>query len=417
MKQRLSKELKRILSKKGLSVYGLSEELGIERTTLQKFLSGNRNMSPDVFRLILKTLNLPQEKCLELYNLFERDSMGEFVYQEHQKFLEINKDFNHFQKGRSYSLKSSKMMFDYEIDDLTLQFVDGNAQILSMIENLFIHEMKKEKDAHVIISLRKDYAILDQLIIRMDHADLTGGRIQNIIPIVNKKNVDNNLDVLKSVFYLGCLNCLQYEPYYYYTAAKKDDQSIIFPNYFITSKNLLLIDQDLKSAVVIDRQEVIDLYRKKALEIIADSKPLVKKSIIDSTLSKLDSFIYQSYEKKVEYIHAQVAIDFLKDKNPELKEARQKLFRRFLPEDGQEADVFLLRDQCFTSENLVQFKFSEDSYTFDIILECEACQKIVCLTIEELGIAKSFHDFIKYLPDSTYVYSQEEIQKWFKKTP
>jgi hypothetical protein len=32
-------------------------------------------------------------------------------------------------------------------------------------------------------------------------------------------------------------------------------------------------------------------------------------------------------------------------------------------------------------------------------------------------MAKSFQDFIKYLPDSSYVYSREEIQKWFKKTP
>ncbi|WKY43043.1 helix-turn-helix domain-containing protein [Eubacteriaceae bacterium ES2] len=417
MKQKLSKELKKLLTKKGLSVYGLSEELGIERTTLQKFLSGSRNMSPDIFRLLLKTLNLPQEKCLELYDLFERESMGELVYQEHQKFLEINKEFNHFQKGKGYSLKSSKMMFDYEIDNLSLKFVDGNAHILTTIENLFIREMKKEKDAHVIMSLHWDYAILDQLMIRMDHADLSGGLIQNIIPIVNKKNVDNNLDVLKSVFYLGCLNCLQYEPYYYYTSSKKDDQSVIFPNYFITSSNLLLIDQDFKSAVVIDRQEVINFYKNKALEIIADARPLVKKSIIEGAFSKLDSFVYKGYDQRVEYIHAQVAIDFLKAKNPEMKAARQELFHRFLPEDDREADVFLLRDQYFSSENLVQFMFSEDAYTFDIVFECEACQKIISLTIEELGIVKSFQDFIKYLPKSTYVYSQEEIQKWFKKTP
>lgn len=417
MKQKLSKELKKLLTEKGLSVYGLAEELGIDRTTLQKFLSGSRNMSPDIFRLLLKTFNLPQEKCLELYDLFERESMGEIVYQEHQKFLEINKEFNHFQKGKSYSLKSSKMMFDYKIEDLPLQFIEGNAHILTTIENLFIHEMKKEKDAHVIMSLHWDYAILDQLMIRMDQADLSGGLIQNIIPIVNKKNVDNNLDVLKSVFYLGCLNCLRYEPYYYYTSAKKDDQSVIFPNYFITSSNLLLIDQDLKSAVVIDRPEVIDLYRKKALDIITDSKLLVKKSIMDGDFSRLDSFIYEAYDKKLEFIHAQLAIDFLKDKNPEIKSARQELFHRFLPEDGQTADVFLLRDQYFSSENLVQFKFSEESHSFDIIFECADCQKIVCLTIQELGMAKSFQDFIKYLPDSSYVYSQEEIQKWFKKTP
>ncbi|MDK2936299.1 MAG: hypothetical protein PWP62_1307 [Eubacteriaceae bacterium] len=334
MKQKLSKELKKLLTEKGLSVYGLAEELGIDRTTLQKFLSGSRNMSPDIFRLLLKTFNLPQEKCLELYDLFEQESMGVLAYQEHQKFLEFNKDFNYFQKGKSYFIKSSKMMFDYKIEDLPLQFIEGNAHILTTIENLFIHEMKKEKDAHVIMSLHWDYAILDQLMIRMDQADLSGGLIQNIIPIVNKKNVDNNLDVLKSVFYLGCLNCLRYEPYYYYTSAKKDDQSVIFPNYFITSSNLLLIDQDLKSAVVIDRPEVIDLYRKKALDIITDSKLLVKKSIMDGDFSRLDSFIYEAYDKKLEFIHAQLAIDFLKDKNPEIKSARQELFHRFLPEDG-----------------------------------------------------------------------------------
>jgi hypothetical protein len=96
----------------------------------------------------------------------------------------------------------------------------------------------------------------------------------------------------------------------------------------------LLIDQDLKSAVVIDRPEVIDLYRKKALDIITDSKLLVKKSIMDGDFSRLDSFIYEAYDKKLEFIHAQLAIDFLKDKNPEIKSARQELFHRFLPEDG-----------------------------------------------------------------------------------
>ncbi|MGE4507092.1 MAG: helix-turn-helix domain-containing protein [Eubacteriaceae bacterium] len=417
MKNRFSIELKNLLNQKGLSIYGLSEEIGIERTRVQKFISGSRHMSLDVFRQIIKILDPAPDKCLELHQLYEWESAGELVFREHQKFIEIFKDFNHFQKEKSYFLKSSKMMFDYEIGDLPLSFVEGNAQILATIENLFIKEMKKEKDAHVIISLRWDYAMLEQLILRMDHADIEGGLVQNIIPIVNKKNIDNNLDALKSAFHLACLKNINYEPRFYYTASKKDDISVIFPSYIITSTNLMFIDHDLKSAVIIDRPEVIALYRKKALDILAQAKPLFKKTIMEEVVSNLPSFIYEGKDERIEYISAQAAIDFLKRVDPIQKDEREALIRKFLNENSQAASVFLLRDQSFASENQVQFRYTEKNRAFEILFVCLSSQKLLALKVQELGMAKSFQDFIKYLPDSSYVYSQEEIQKWFKKTP
>ncbi|WKY46417.1 helix-turn-helix transcriptional regulator [Eubacteriaceae bacterium ES3] len=418
MKNTLSKCFKELLDDNGQTIYGLAEILEIERTQLQKFFSGSRNLSRENFKILVDYFKPDQEKLYELLTLFEIESQGLYRYNEHYKFMDLLQTLSSFQDSKKDFLKSTRLPLNYEIEKLPLQFVEGNTQVISVIENLLFKEMQREQEAHVILSLRENYDLLNELLLRMDYMDLTGGVVQNLIPIVNNKKLENNLEALETAFMLGCLKNIKFEPYYYYTASKKGtDLSILMPNYFITSSNLLLIDDDLKSAVIVDRPEVIDYYKNKATSIIRQSQSLINRVETQCPINARACFIHEDENKKREYMIAQKAIDFLKEKDPENKMARRSLYEQILPDGENEPSVFLLRDQFISGKNSIVFKYNEESMDFEIIFECHHAKKIAGIRINEFGINKAFNEFVRHLPESVYIYSREEIEKWFKKAP
>ena len=72
------------LSENGLTIYKAASLAGVNRTTLQKVLSDERNASEELIQKLLSVLKLSPAEKAELKELFAIQLMGEDIYLQRQ---------------------------------------------------------------------------------------------------------------------------------------------------------------------------------------------------------------------------------------------------------------------------------------------------------------------------------------------
>ena len=76
--------LRKYISENGLTIYKAASLAGVNRTTLQKVLSDERNASEELIQKLLSVLKLSPAEKAELKELFAIQLMGEDIYLQRQ---------------------------------------------------------------------------------------------------------------------------------------------------------------------------------------------------------------------------------------------------------------------------------------------------------------------------------------------
>jgi hypothetical protein len=272
--------------------------------------------------------------------------------------------------------------------------------------------MGRHENAHVIMSINFKHYFLFELIMRLNSHN-QGGKIQNIIPLVNKKKLGNNLDILKTVLLLKSLDNIEYEPYYFYSGSKiYDDISIIVPNYFITSKQVITIDRDFESAIIYEDPEILDYYREKSQSILSKCALFVEKEPQKWLDEPLPSFVKLRKNNISEKFISFDRLESLLDLNSRPVEhdiisgQPQSLEKAGVPT----SDVFVLRDGLISCAKNLCVRYLVDKERVEFILVNEANLRMMKMTVKEIGIVIVFREFFNYLPQSIHVCSPEEIK-------
>ncbi len=413
MNQEIGSVLKEMIKEKNMTNFSLAKEVGVDRSTLQHFLSGKRRLNLEDLQKIMVALNLSKDKKKQLYSLYENDYDDREVINNSQDIFSLYDEIcTQTNQGKKWIETEEYQVKNQLISEKT-RIIKGKVRIQGIIRSCFMEEMSRFENACVIMSINFKHHFLYELIMRISFQNYHCGKIQNIIPLVNKKKLGNNLDILKTVLLLKSLNNIDYEPYYFYSGTKiYDDISIIVPNYFITSKQVITIDRDFESAIIYEDPEILDYYLKKSQAIISKCIPFVEKETLESADYPLSSF-----EKicKNNVIEKYIAFDqlelLLNQKENSIKKNTAADSSQTTEKDSVcISTLSVLRDGLVAGAKNLCIRYLVNAESVEFILNDEMKQSMEKLTINEIGIVIVFREFFNYLPHSVHICSPEEIK-------
>jgi len=412
MSQEIGNILKDLIKEKNMRNASLAKEIGVDRSTFQHFLSGKRKMNLEDLQKIMVILNLPKDKKKQLYTLFENEYDDREVLKNSQDIFSLYGEIYNQVDTEKKWVESEEYLVKNQLNLKKAQIIRGQVKIEGIIRSCFMEEMGMSENANVIMSINFKHYFLYELIMRISGQN-QGGKIQNIIPLVNKKKLGNNLDVLKMVLLLKSLDNIDYEPYYFYSGTKiYDDISIIVPNYLITSKQVITIDRDFESAIIYEDPEILDYYRNKSQSILSKCASFVEKEPIKWADYPLPSFEKVRKNNIAEKYIAFDQLESLLDRTNVPAEKDDTSGELQLLEKGSvcSTDVFVLRDGLITGAKNLCIRYLADEERVEFILVNEMNKSMLKLTINETGIVIVFREFFNYLPHSVHVCSPEEIK-------
>lgn len=411
MSQEIGNVLKDMIKEKNMTVFSLAKEVDVDRSTFQHFLSGKRKLNLEDLRKIMIALNLSKDKKKQLYTLYENEYDDREVLKNSQDIFSLFGEIDQLNPEKEW-VETEEYLVKNQLASEKARIIKGQVKIEGIIRSCFMEEMGRGANAHVIMSVNFKHYFLYDLIMRVNGQN-QGGKIQNIIPLVNKKKLGNNLDILKTVLLLKSLDNIDYEPYYFYSGTKiYDDISIIVPNYFITSKQVITIDRDFESAIIYEDPEILEYYREKSQSIFSKCEFFVEKELLNTIIYSPSSFEKIMKNNITEKYIAFDRLDSLIDQDHNSGEKANLTAQLQSPEKGcvRISETFVLRDGLITGNRNLCIRYLVNEERVDFILINETKSSILKLTVKEIGIVLVFREFFNYLPHSVHVCSPEEIK-------
>ncbi len=268
--------LKKYIAKSGYTVYSISYHSKVNRTTLQKILSGQRTLSQNILDKLLPFLQLSPDELQELNQAFHIYQIGEDRYLCHMylkalfetdlKTAYISKDAFHIRKHTDYDLPSHMpfLYFDrFKIYDAILSLYEQSAVGQEPTYIYAFTDFEDEFMSSLCRQLAADSRTDMKLIIRLHQSQ-------------DYKNNLYNLKILSKLLPLFLCENLP-SVYYYYAAYDEFSKEVaVFPYYIILPDYVVLLSPDFNAACICKDSATHAYYLQKYKDILRQSRPLIE---------------------------------------------------------------------------------------------------------------------------------------------
>lgn len=277
---KFSEKLKLIIEESGIKIYQLAKNSELDRTTIQRSITGERFPSLNFVEKLIDYLRLSPIEREELFELYSINKIGEKVYAGRKfikEMIELIATTHIVKENKSYSKKtltfSGKINADNEV--CTGQYIVNN-----IIRNVLEDEVLNNPSPEINICAPFSYSFLFDLLYQLYLGQNGNVTIKNIIKL-NKnphtfQNSNYNLEILSHVMPFAFSAGNGYQPYYYYdNFDEHNDIALFMPYYIITSNHLLTISADFKTAIFYNNESIVNTYKENFKIAITKSKPLI----------------------------------------------------------------------------------------------------------------------------------------------
>jgi transcriptional regulator with XRE-family HTH domain len=463
---RFSKKITELIEESGETIQSLAETGKINRTTLQRVKTGERLPTQKVFSGLCKALRLSNVESEELQTLLEITQVGERIYYNRQKIVEII--------AIIYELTTFQIPFSKEVKPKIgcdtspaardkIQIVSGSSSVLTMIEISIDRELFCGEHPHLKLAIPSHFESVYQHILgNQKHLILQD--VQSFPEIGNENAADPGLGALKTLIGLSLLDNVSYHSHYcYMSAGEIHEINVLFPYFILTSAEVITISRDFSRAIRYNDPELYSLYQKGFVSILQQTEPFIEESrdifavySLDTTyrirqvVEPLPCFAYYA-------THEMVANKVRKDMPfyEPLVAATNRFYDYFKQENRSMINVFSLKnlevfmedgsmyfpdDICYPftpaerlmltkqvrddieADNRKTYAFDEDKINLNSAVEFineatllhlilhyrKAGQQVYkTIKLKEENIVAAFDDFFRSLPGSSYVLSKE----------
>lgn len=424
----LEEQLKEQIKNNGYSMYSLSKESGINQTTLQRALNGERPISRENFDKIISHLRLTPMEQKKLENAYTISKIGEPDY----KKITFIKDLLEM-KPKNTTLMDSMLHFSpLKITKSTV--ITGKGNIMNTICCLLATDSTTETNILYAFSNFQDnfFRLLYE---QLQQASINNLEIIHIIPFIKetKDSPDNtvlsNLKAIKQV--IPCVLCNNHKSiqfYYYYTnTALSMLSGVPYPFYIMTQHNIVLISKDYESALVLP-EENMHPFKDTFTQLLNISLPLVSPRITSAQIDSKDQNVLSSYQIKP-YCNAiyynknlkaapikmafsknkfDLFIADISDKSTSRNE-KIRICKRILTFNQHNIQKYIILQDAIFNINLGVIMNDDESITF--YTPDSTDPNIQMCTLYEPTITRSFDCFFANMITLNYAYSPEDTNK------
>ncbi len=257
--------IKYYIESNGYTIYSISQQSGINRTTLQKILSGQRKITRDVYEKLLPFFSLSPIDKEELDRAFLADQIGLERFQTH---MEIKKLLESSPSSISPNTEQPSDAVTVNIDKLADQtLVHGTYEIANIIYTLAVHAVECEAQPFLYTYADLSHPYVPFFFKPLYHPRFQPLTVTHLVEYQKTLTVNGNYDNIHNLrILMHLLPSFRSFPgsfsVYFYYAARHDFKSLasVFPYYVITNTHVVLFSSDYETALVISNPDLHEHY-------------------------------------------------------------------------------------------------------------------------------------------------------------
>lgn len=273
-----SQKCRELLQENGTNVYRLSSSTSLERTTLQRMVTGKRLPGLDFVRQFCQALRISVPEKRQLLELYKIELVGSDTYHKRKLIRNLlehladteEKQYVHtpdLQEFYPFSRLDTKAAFVQHQYNTELTLFAVMEQVFAVHQNGWIHT-----------NIPASYEIFfHQIQILMQRYPKQAVEIQHIFNFrISASAAFDNLTVLCRILPMALSDQACYRPRYYFSNMQKTDflQSL-FPYYVITPDHVMSISGDFRTFVIHTDPSVLQLYQKEFGKLLQLSEPIL----------------------------------------------------------------------------------------------------------------------------------------------
>ncbi len=271
-----SDKCKGYMKSAGITTYQLSASSGLNRTSLQRMLTGKRLPELSFVQKFCDFVRINSSEKEDLIKLYEIEKLGKDVYESRcyiQKFLDYLSSHD-FSVSEGFSLPCSKHFFPLSFYENKNSFF-AERELYSYLEDF----LATNTPGSIYLNLPPQNDLLLRTLTSLYHTYKKLPPIIHIFPVYRNNEIEltcfKNLKSFICSLLLALSGFQDYTPYYFYSDYGKNVTSFsLFPYYVLSEKKLLLISADLSTCTYITDPEVIKEYRTEFQKILSACAPL-----------------------------------------------------------------------------------------------------------------------------------------------
>lgn len=294
MKNSFSELLSEIISQSDISKNEIIRACDIDRSSFFKFLNGNRIPTNDQLNKICNKLQLspPEEKALRLEHT--RITSGEKKVLSQQRIAQF---LWRIEEGENIEIKERSV--DYQEIDFGNTTVNGKTKVRELLINSITQELANrtgrcEIDAFLPPVADDIFTSLIPLIAGKSNCI----RFRQLIELPSRNDHSEQLIMDRFRFALLCtlISPASYTGYYYYSGDSISSSiGVLYAYSLVTEHRVVLINERMNKAIVIDDQECCRDYRTHFISSLNSARPIIKKVDCEEVAAELNSPVLYFY--------------------------------------------------------------------------------------------------------------------------
>lgn len=275
----------------GETVYQLSASSGLDRTSLQRMITGKRLPGTDFVRQFCDSIRINPAQRQELMELYKIEKIGKEVYYNRkyiQELLRVISSQQAFSRTAFHRLPA----LPFYSGEFSL---DVEKKVLGLFEDI-LHSGSEEQ---IRTNIPANSRLLVQIFAHLYPQYHELPPVIQILPLLQNPKASPNYNMNLETFLCTLLPILSgfqnYQPYYYYTQFGREDlQFELYPFFFITEKRLLLLSSDMMTLILTENPEVVRSYNQEFQRILANSRCFFQQSDSPEQILNIFGAIFQS---------------------------------------------------------------------------------------------------------------------------
>lgn len=428
---------RQLLLESGSNVYQIAKQSGLDRTSIQRMITGKRMPSIQFVEKFCSHLRITPIERTELLELYKIEKIGKELYQNR---LYIKTMIESMRPEQSYNailtLESARKMEDISLNQDI--FTDSQNETANLLEYILFKELRSRDFTRIRTNLPVTYKTFFNLLQRIRNTLDRSFRLQHLF-ILNKapsllSKANYNLEVLHEVLpFVSEFPDMYFPRYIYSKSTPGDDYYYIYPYYLITTNYVFCISSDLKKAALYPSGSVVAHYQTEFDRLYATSSPLtyyqrtskdhleyvietIANSGSPSHISSRNFYLPASSRQRLmadqpfkHFFSMEGLKRYCSGNASEIIKKRILVMNYLTKCKNEEILGYVFKDTFDFPENLTLLLYD----TLKLILLFSPASKdfSITITIEESSVCKSFLDFFDSMEESDLVFSNEETLK------
>lgn len=271
--------LKKCIEQSEYSTYSISNTANINRTTLQRALTGERSLNYENLQKLLPLLQLSPQQSKELKSSFIYAQLGEIRYHKDLLIWEL---LNNMPDN---SLNSPLFFTDCESFSLPIalsftQYITGSYNIINLICRILATNIKNDKEPFLYSLSFFQNDLFRNLYHQLETSCFQSLNVKHIVPFI--KQTANPTHPLFNLESLSALLPFVFERhtncqflYYYEENDFMHACGSLFPYYIITNHNVILLSCNCQKALFLP-ETAVNQYKSHFTGISFHAAPLLQ---------------------------------------------------------------------------------------------------------------------------------------------